>query len=111
MIYTQLSDWKRNYKPDKEERKLISGNRHFHSKILTESEFLTALQQGHGFAPLQRREVNGQAHGKTNLIVFDFDHQTAPIEQFIKTLKIKPSYTYYSFSNGCEEGLYRYRLI
>ena len=110
MIYTQLSDWTLTSKPtDPTEKARISGSEHFNYKEMSEKYFLQALQAGHGFCPLSRDQA--QAHtSHTNLIVYDFDHSTIPLPAFVEGLALKPSYTYYSYSNG-KDGQYRYRLI
>ena len=110
MIYTQLSDWTLTSKPtDPREKADISGARHFNYKVMSEKYFLQALQEGHGFCPLHRDQDQADTT-LTNLIVFDFDHNTQPLDSFVEGLTIKPTYTYYSFSNG-KDGQYRYRLI
>lgn len=76
---------------------------------MSEKYFLQALQAGHGFCPLHRDQDQADTT-LTNLIVFDFDHNTQPLDSFVEGLTIKPTYTYYSFSNG-KDGQYRYRLI
>lgn len=110
MIHTQISDWKYDHKPtDKAEKERISGAKHFHYRELSEEAFYDALQAGHGFCPLHRDQAQADTT-LTNLIVFDFDHNTQPLDSFVEGLTIKPTYTYYSFSNG-KDGQYRYRLI
>ena len=110
MIFTQLSDWTLTSKPtDKHEKEEISGGRHFTYKEMSEQYFLQALEQGHGFCPLHRSKEQADKE-KTNIIVFDFDFNTQPLDDFIKGLTIKPAYTYYSYSTGLWD-LYRYRLI
>lgn len=110
MIYTQLSDWTLKTKPtDTREKARISGEAHFHYRELSEEHFLQALRDGHGFCPLSRDQAQAD-QARTNIIVYDFDHSTTPLDEFIKGLSIKPAYTYYSFSNG-KDGQYRYRLI
>lgn len=110
MIYTQLSDWTLTSKPtDPREKARISGKQHFHNREMTEEAFYEALQEGHGFCPLSRDQAKTD-QARTNIIVYDFDHCTTPLDEFIKGLTIKPTYTYYSFSNG-KDGQYRYRLI
>ena len=110
MIYTQLSDWTLTSKPtDPKEKAVISGKQHFHYRELSEEHFLNALKRGHGFCPLSRDQAQADT-SHTNIIVYDFDHSTIPLPAFVEGLKIKPSYTYYSFSNG-KDGQYRYRLI
>ena len=110
MIHTQLSDWTLNSKPaDPKEKARISGAEHFHYKVMSEHYFLQALQEGHGFCPLHRDQAQAD-QAITNIITFDFDHSTIPLPVFVEGLKIKPSFTYYSYSNG-KGGLYRYRLI
>ncbi len=110
MIYTQLSDWTRNTKPrDPKEKADISGAKHFHNREMTEEAFYEALQAGHGFCPLSRDQAQADT-SHTNIIVYDFDHSTTPLPDFVEGLNIRPSFTYYSFSNG-KDGQYRYRLI
>lgn len=110
MIYTQVSDWTLTSKPsDPKEKADISGARHFNYRVMSEQYFLEALRAGHGFCPLHR-DVHQADQARTNIIVYDFDHNTTPLDEFIKGLNIRPSYTYYSFSNG-KDGQYRYRLI
>ena len=110
MIYTQLSDWTYTTKPtDPKEKADISGKRHFHNREMTEEAFYEALQAGHGFCPLHRDQAQA-VQAITNIITFDFDHSTIPLDEFIKGLTIKPAFTYYSYSNG-KDGQYRYRLI
>lgn len=110
MIHTQLSDWTYTRKPtDPREKARISGEAHFHYRELSEEHFLQALKDGHGFCPLHRDQAQADT-SHTNIIVYDFDHSTTPLDEFIKGLTIKPAYTYYSFSNG-KDGQYRYRLI
>ena len=76
---------------------------------MSEKYFLQALQAGHGFCPLHRDQAQAD-QARTNIIVYDFDHSTTPLDEFIKGLTIKPAYTYYSFSNG-KDGQFRFRLI
>ena len=110
MIYTQLSDWTLKTKPtDPKVKADISGARHFNYKVMSEKYFLQALQEGHGFCPLHRDQAQAD-QAITNIITFDFDHSTIPLDEFIKGLSIKPAFTYYSYSNG-RDGQYRYRLI
>lgn len=110
MIYTQVSDWQYTHKPtDPKEKARISGAEHFHYREMTEEVFYEALQEGHGFCPLHRDQDQADTT-LTNLIVFDFDHNTQPLDSFVEGLNIRPTYTYYSFSNG-KDGQYRYRLI
>ena len=110
MIYTLLSDWTLNSKPaDPKEKARISGEAHFHYRELSEEHFLQALRDGRGFCPLSR-DKNQADTAQTNLIVFDFDHNTTPLPAFVEGLNLKPTFTYYSFSNG-KDGQYRYRLI
>ena len=110
MIYAQLSDWVRTYKPtDKHEKDEISGGKHFSYKNMSEQYFLEKLQEGHGFCPLHRSKEQA-ATEQTNIIVFDFDYNTLPINEFVTSLPIKPTFTYYSYSTG-KWNLYRYRLI
>ena len=110
MIFTQLSDWTLTSKPtDPREKARISGEAHFHYREVSEEHFLQALRDGHGFCPLHRDQAQADTT-HTNLIVFDFDHNTQPLDSFVEGLSIKPTYTYYSFSNG-KDGQYRYRLI
>lgn len=110
MIYTQLSDWQYTHKPsDPREKARISGEAHFHYMELSEEHFLQALKDGHGFCPLHR-DIHQADQARTNIIVYDFDHCTTPLPAFVEGLSIKPTYTYYSFSNG-KDGQYRYRLI
>ncbi len=110
MIYTQLSDWTLKTKPtDPREKARISGEAHFHYRELSEEHFLQALKDGHGFCPLHRDQAQADT-SHTNIIVYDFDHSTTPLDEFIKGLNIRPSFTYYSYSNG-RDGQYRYRLI
>lgn len=110
MIYTQLSDWQYTHKPtDPKEKARISGEAHFHYRELSEEHFLQALRDGHGFCPLSRDQAQAD-QARTNIIVYDFDHSTTPLDEFIKGLSIKPAFTYYSYSNG-RDGQFRYRLI
>ncbi len=110
MIHTQLSDWTYTHKPtDPKEKARISGSEHFSYKVMSEKYFLQALQEGHGFCPLSRDQAQAD-QAITNIITFDFDHNTTPLPAFVEGLSIKPTYTYYSFSNG-KDGQYRYRLI
>lgn len=110
MIHTQLSDWTLTSKPtDPREKARISGEAHFHYRELSEEHFLQALRDGHGFCPLHRDQAQAD-QAITNIITFDFDHNTTPLPAFVEGLSIKPTYTYYSFSNG-KDGQYRYRLI
>jgi len=110
MIHTQLSDWTYTRKPtDPTEKARISGEAHFHYRELSEEAFYDALQEGHGFCPLSRDQAQAD-QAITNIITFDFDHNTTPLPAFVEGLSIKPTYTYYSFSNG-KDGQYRYRLI
>lgn len=110
MIYTQLSDWQYTHKPtDPREKARISGEAHFHDRELSEEHFLQALQEGHGFCPLHRDQDQAD-QARTNIIVYDFDHSTIPLPDFVEGLSIKPAFTYYSYSNG-RDGQYRYRLI
>ena len=76
---------------------------------MSEKYFIQALQEGHGFCPLSRDQAQAD-QAITNIITFDFDHNTTPLPAFVEGLSIKPTYTYYSFSNG-KDGQYRYRLI
>ena len=110
MIYAQLSDWQYTHKPtDPKEKARISGEAHFHYKVMSEHYFLQALEQGHGFCPLHRDQAQAD-QAITNIIVYDFDHNTTPLPAFVEGLTIKPTFTYYSFSNG-KDGQYRFRLI
>lgn len=110
MIYTQVSDWTYTHKPsDPREKARISGSEHFNYKVMSEKYFLQALQEGHGFCPLHRDQAQAD-QAITNIIVYDFDHNATPLPAFVEGLTIKPTYTYYSFSNG-KDGQYRYRLI
>ena len=110
MIYTQLSDWTLTSKPtDPTEKARISGEAHFHYRELSEEHFLQALQAGHGFCPLSRDQAQADT-SHTNIIVYDFDHSTIPLPAFVEGLALKPSYTYYSYSNG-KDGQFRFRLI
>lgn len=110
MIHTQLSDWTLTSKPtDPREKARISGGEHFNYKEMSEEHFLQALRDGHGFCPLHRDQAQAD-QAITNIITFDFDHNTTPLPAFVEGLSIKPTYTYYSFSNG-KDGQYRYRLI
>lgn len=110
MIYTQLSDWTYTRKPtDPTEKARISGKQQFHNREMTEEAFYEALQEGHGFCPLSRDQAQAD-QARTNIIVYDFDHSTIPLPAFVEGLSIKPSYTYYSFSNG-KDGEFRFRLI
>ena len=110
MIYAQLSDWQYTHKPtDPKEKARISGEAHFHYKVMSEHYFLQALEQGHGFCPLHRDQAQAD-QAITNIIVYDFDHNTTPLPAFVEGLALKPTFSYYSFSNG-KDGQYRYRLI
>ena len=110
MIYTQVSDWQYTHKPtDPKEKARISGKQHFHNREMTEEAFYEALREGHGFCPLHRDQAQAYT-SQTNIVVFDFDHSTIPLDEFIKGLTIKPSFSYYSFSNG-KGGQFRFRII
>lgn len=110
MIFTQLSDWTYTHKPtDPKEKARISGKQHFHNREMTEEAFYEALQAGHAFCPLSRDQAQADTT-HTNLIVFDFDHNTQPLDSFVEGLALKPTFSYYSFSNG-KGGQFRYRLI
>lgn len=110
MIHTQISDWTLTSKPtDPKEKADISGARHFNYRELPEEHFLQALREGHGFCPLHRDLAKADT-SQTNIVVYDFDHSTIPLPAFVEGLNLKPTYTYYSFSNG-KDGQYRYRLI
>ena len=110
MIYTQLSDWTLTSKPtDPKEKAVISGKQHFHYRELSEEHFINALKTGHGFCPLHR-DIHQADTSHTNIIVYDFDHSTIPLPAFVEGLALKPTFSYYSFSNG-KDGQYRYRLI
>ncbi len=110
MIFTQLSDWTYTHKPtDPKEKARISGEAHFHSREMTEEAFYEALQAGHGFCPLHRDQHQADT-SHTNIVVYDFDHSTIPLPAFVEGLALKPTFSYYSFSNG-KGGQYRYRLI
>lgn len=110
MIYTQVSDWTYTHKPtDPQEKEEISGGKHFSYKNMSEQYFLEKLQEGHGFCPLHRSKEQADKE-QTNIIVFDFDYNTLPINEFVTSLPIKPTFTYYSYSTG-KWNLYRYRLI
>ena len=110
MIFTQLSDWTYTRKPtDPKEKARISGEAHFHYRELSEEHFLQALRDGHGFCPLSRDQAQAD-QAITNIITFDFDHNTTPLPAFVEGLALKPTFSYYSFSNG-KGGQFRFRLI
>ena len=88
----------------------------FQEKELTIEQLAVLIQKGHAFASIFNVEGDMSIRDKkkdnfkeTWYIAYDVDHNETPMEDFVKTLKIKPSISYTTYSN--KENDYCFRLI
>ena len=79
-------------------------------KELTIEEFANAISIGHSFCALmQDNWRNRKNFICTTMLVYDIDHTSTPMSQYISELEFKPTLCYTSPSN--KEGDYGFRLI
>lgn len=79
-------------------------------KELTIEEFANAISIGHSFCALmQDNWRNRKNFICTTMLVYDIDHTSTPMSEYISELEFKPTLAYTSPSN--KEGDYGFRLI
>lgn len=79
-------------------------------KELTIEEFANAISIGHSFCALmQDNWRNRKNFICTTMLVYDIDHTSTPMSEYISKLEFKPTLCYTSPSN--KEGDYGFRLI
>lgn len=79
-------------------------------KELTIEEFANAISIGHSFCALmQDNWRNKNNFICTTMLVYDIDHTSTPMSEYISELEFKPTLAYTSPSN--KEGDYGFRLI
>lgn len=91
----------------------------FTTQALTIKELENKVKEGYAFCyNFTKQSDILTMHDKTiagfqftNIIFFDFDHMTIPMQEFVKGLNFKPTFAYTSYSNAPEDNDYRYRLV
>lgn len=79
-------------------------------KELTIEEFANAISNGYSFCALmQNNWRNKENFICTSMLVYDIDHTSTPMSEYISELEFKPTLAYTSPSN--KEGDYGFRLI
>lgn len=79
-------------------------------KELSVDDFANAISQGYSFCALMQNNWRDRNNFIcTSMLVFDIDHCTTPMDEYIPKLEYKPTICYTSPSNT--EGDYGFRLI
>lgn len=77
---------------------------------LTIDEFVQKITSGHTFCALMKDNWRNKNNFKcTSMLVYDIDHSDIPMNDYVSTLEIKPTFAYTSPSN--KEDDCRFRLI
>lgn len=91
----------------------------FREQTLSVDEFADKIRQGYSYCNIfnhtgvsfKTTQKSNDDFKCANMISFDCDDMSAPMDEYLTTLTIQPSIAYTSPSNGLEGFGYRYRLI
>lgn len=82
----------------------------FECKELSVDEFANAIAEGYSFCALMKNNWRNKNNFIcTTMLVYDIDHTTTPMSEYISELQYKPTLSYTSPSS--REGDYGFRLI
>ena len=76
------------------------------------SDFIANIRCGHSYCHIYYGRKRLKSKFKhSHVISIDVDDAAVPMEQFVANCQLKPTFTYETFSNSPELGIYRYRVV